>query len=999
MTASIVVNTYNRARSLERLLPSLDHLEGVRFEVVVVNGPSTDDTEAVLARYSDRLKIARCPTANLSRSRNIGIAAAAGDVVVFIDDDALPGDVEWLRNLVDVFERDGDARIGAAGGASIHRDTDWSEFSGGWTSNYAEQIFTDQDLPTDVDGSSASGSRRARSSADPVRWCRRTVGNNSAFRRAALVEIGGFDERFRYYLDEADVCLRLVRAGYEVVYLHNSPVRHYPATSPLGAPFIRDRRLIARSDTYYCLKNGADLWPRRLVETLRRAPHKHFVRELRNLVTEGRITGSDLWRLRGRWLQGLAEGLALGLFASRATRLTPATPPPLRAFPRSAADGRLSICLLSRRLPPDPHAGGIGRYTYDLARGLHQLGHRVTIITESEVVTRREGLGFEVVGVRPAAPVSGLTQTPILAQNLSYADAVLARLERLSAERGPFDVVHASNWGIDALGVAQRGAQPLALMLVTPLECVIAAEGWAVSLDLAANIELDQWLVEHATRVCAPSTGVLASYASRTGWSRRSIQTVPLGIVCQPPVDRETRARRRLLFVGRLERRKGIHVLLEVLPRLLERHPEWQCDLVGDTSVLAEPGVTFESRFREEHAGASWSERVAFHGAVSDQDVQAFYRDADLFVAPSLYESFGLIYQEAMQYGVPVVGCRVGGVPEVVSHDEEGLLVPAGDAAALEGALDRLMSDDETRRRMGARAETTVRGHGSHLALAGRMVVEYRAAIAAHPTARRSVTASAAIGAWPSVVDAGLGVLEAAPPTRGLGLAFRASAALAHGAHSEAAELIAAALGVSAHPEYFATAVEVALADGDTARALELAVRGFRATRDDSDVCLAFAAAIVQAGGPGSIVVEGWEAWRELRVSTWPARLFAAALTAIRTGRDLTAIVLLETSLEAALSDPVLNAQALYHLGSALKRQGRSRDARECFAQVVAGDGLALLPPPVRAALRFHLGELELHENRPAASIEQFEACLALNPGHGRARSLLAEAAAAADAA
>ena len=62
MTASIIVNTYNRARSLERLLPSLDHLDGVRFEVVVVNGPSTDDTDVVLARHADRLKVARCPT-------------------------------------------------------------------------------------------------------------------------------------------------------------------------------------------------------------------------------------------------------------------------------------------------------------------------------------------------------------------------------------------------------------------------------------------------------------------------------------------------------------------------------------------------------------------------------------------------------------------------------------------------------------------------------------------------------------------------------------------------------------------------------------------------------------------------------------------------------------------------------------------------------------------------------------------------------------------------
>ena len=273
--------------------------------------------------------------------------------------------------------------------------------------------------------------------------------------------------------------------------------------------------------------------------------------------------------------------------------------------------------------------------------------------------------------------------------------------------------------------MAQRGVLPLALMLVTPLECVIQSEGWDVTLDLSANIELDQWTVEHATRVCAPSTGVLGSYVSRAGWSGRTVHTVPLGIVCQPPAIRQARAgRRRLLFVGRLERRKGIHVLLEVLPRLLERHPDWQCDLVGDRSILAAPGVTFESVFSEQHAGAAWGDRLVFHGTLPDRDVQGFYRDADLFVAPSLYESFGLIFQEAMQYGVPVVGCREGGVPEVVSHEEHGLLVPAGDTRALEAALDRLMSDDALRAQMGARAEADVRARGSHLALARRMVIE-----------------------------------------------------------------------------------------------------------------------------------------------------------------------------------------------------------------------------------------------------------------------------------
>ena len=881
MAASVIVNTYNRARSLERLLPSLEHLTGVRFEVVIVNGPSTDDTDRVLDRYHGRVKIARCPTANLSRSRNIGIAAAAAEVVVFIDDDALPAEVTWLSQLVDVFERDGDGQVGASGGASIHRDTAWCEFEGGWTSDYAEQSFTERSRPL---------------GEDPARWYRRTVGNNSAFRRSALVAIGGFDERFRYYLDEADVCLRLARSGYRTVYLENCPVRHYAAVSPLGQPFIRDRRLIAVSDTYFCLKNGNDRLPRRIFETLRRAPRKHFVRELRGLAEEGRISTAKVWRLRFDWLRGVVQGLVLGLLAPRATARLHASPVPLQPFGLQHPDRKLSICLLSRKIPPDPHAGGIGRYTYDLARGLHQLGHRVTVMTEHATPLQHHGLKFQIAGVPPGSPPKDLRRTPVLASNLGYAESVFARYRQLVADEGPFDVVHATNWGIDALGLAQRDTAPLVVMLVTPLERVISAEGWDVSLDLAANIHLDQWLVERATRVCAPSSGVRASYLARAGWDGRIIHRVPLGISRQPGHAGRRHPRRRILFVGRLERRKGIHVLLEVIPSLLDRHPDWQCDLVGDASLPAGPGETFESQFRQRHAGARWNDRVTFHGVVDEAALHSFYRDADLFVAPSLYESFGLIYLEAMQYGVPVIGCRVGGVPEVVQDEGCGLLVPANNPAALEVALERLVSDDALRHRLGARAVEMVEARGSYLSFAERMIAEYRAAIASRKTDHHAAVMESDTT---SVPEAALTVLDQGSTPKGLGLAVRAGAAFEDGAGSEAADLVAAALGVSKHPEYYAMAVDIALTDGDDLRATDLAKRGFEATRDDSDACLLFAATLIHTSSGHPIGIAGWNDWWQQNADVWPARLLRGALGSIRAGHDRSAIVLLSASLTA----------------------------------------------------------------------------------------------------
>ncbi len=962
LTASIVINTFNRARHLERLLPSVDRLDG-GCEVVVVNGPSTDDTETVLACYADRIKVARCPVPNLSRSRNIGIQAAAGDVVVFIDDDALPGDERWLARLLAAFAAGLPGRVGAAGGPSLHKDGDWPEFAGGWTSDYGEQRFSAEPAPAG-DG-----------------WTPRTVGNNSAFLRSALVAIGGFDERIPYYLDEADVCVRLERAGYRIVHVPDAPVRHYPAPSPIGPPFIRNRRLIAQSDTYYALKNGRHGRWRRLWTTLRLAPRKHFVTEVRGLVADGRLTPAEARAIRWQWLRGVVAGLGLGLLASRRLALTSAQPPAFVPFECPRAGRVQSFALVARRLPPDPQAGGVGRYTADLARGLFELGHRVTLITESETPLSRLGLGFEIAGVRPGATEPGWTETPVLASNLAFAAAVAEYVRARQAGPAPFDAVHATNWGFEGYGVAAWGGCPLALMLVTPLESVMAAEQWPGSVDLTANLQLDQWTIDAADRVCAPSSRVVATYARRADWSHRPVYPVALGTVPATGTPRQRRQGRRLLFVGRLERRKGIDVLLEVLPRLLERHGDWSCEVVGNDTVPAAPGITFKSRFLSQHAGAAWLPRIEFAGAVADSELARRYARADLFVAPSRFESFGLIYLEAMQHGVPVVGTAVGGVPEVVSDGVDGLLVPPGEADALAEALDRLMSDHDLRLRLGDAARQSLATR-THLAMAERMVGEYRAAIAAHAHRSRAVDAT------PLAAHA-LARLEESPATRGLSLTTRAVAAHASGEHEAAAALIAEALGHGARPDYYALAIEVALG-GAAGEPVAMAARGFAATRDLSEACLAAAAVLLAA--PCAAPPTGWEAWLVAHEARLAEHFLGAATSAVRASRDRTAVLLLEACHERSAAVPRVEAQAAFHLGSALKRLGRTVDARARLDALVTTGGLAHLEAAMRAAVHFHRGDLALAAGDAGAACDALNECLSLMPGHGRARQRLGDA-------
>jgi hypothetical protein len=140
--------------------------------------------------------------------------------------------------------------------------------------------------------------------------------------------------------------------------------------------------------------------------------------------------------------------------------------------------------------------------------------------------------------------------------------------------------------------------------------------------------------------------------------------------------------------------------------------------------------VTYGARFAAAHASAAWRDRVRFHGAVSDDALRRFYASCDVFVAPSLFESFGLIYLEAMQYGKAVVGCRTGGVPEVVEDGVDGMLVAPDDPEGLHTTLSRLMHDPVLRRRLGEAGARRVGERANHRAMAARMEGVYRETIA-----------------------------------------------------------------------------------------------------------------------------------------------------------------------------------------------------------------------------------------------------------------------------
>ncbi|WP_459861012.1 glycosyltransferase family 4 protein [Hydrogenophilus hirschii] len=165
-----------------------------------------------------------------------------------------------------------------------------------------------------------------------------------------------------------------------------------------------------------------------------------------------------------------------------------------------------------------------------------------------------------------------------------------------------------------------------------------------------------------------------------------------------------------------VEQRGAIEALAPQYP-----HVHWR--LVGNDRLPhpEQPDTTYRDDFLARHRGQPWLQRVQFQGEVDDAALLAAYRACDLLVAPSRYESFGLIYVEAMRAGKPCIGGADGGGGEIITPDI-GLAVPTDDPAPLMEALRRLITDAALRQRMGQRARQHYLQQYAEHAFAKRML-------------------------------------------------------------------------------------------------------------------------------------------------------------------------------------------------------------------------------------------------------------------------------------
>jgi phosphatidylinositol alpha-mannosyltransferase len=165
------------------------------------------------------------------------------------------------------------------------------------------------------------------------------------------------------------------------------------------------------------------------------------------------------------------------------------------------------------------------------------------------------------------------------------------------------------------------------------------------------------------------------------------------------PIRELCDGRPNVLFVGRLEKRKGLSYLLRAWARVHDAVPQARLVVVGGGG-----GLQHYRKFVEERL----SDDIVFTGQVSDEELPRYYQTADVYCAPSTGgESFGIVLLEAMAAARPIVTTSIAGYRDVVTHDREGLLVPPKDAGALADALVRVLRDRALQARLGETGRRT----------------------------------------------------------------------------------------------------------------------------------------------------------------------------------------------------------------------------------------------------------------------------------------------------
>ncbi|MDP6043699.1 MAG: glycosyltransferase family 4 protein [Dehalococcoidales bacterium] len=348
------------------------------------------------------------------------------------------------------------------------------------------------------------------------------------------------------------------------------------------------------------------------------------------------------------------------------------------------------------------HPGGVVNHISCLEQQLTRMDHEVKIIAPASKAISTFGDRFIPVGKPRPVPVSGsiarITLSPWLSSRIK---------EILGREK--FDIIHLH--------------EPLMPMLCTsvlrhsqtPNVGTFHASGgkpWYSFGTPIGRLLLKKWADKLDGKTAVSQ--VAMEYVSKHFPGDYTI--TPNGVDCEHfspeaiPIEEFNDGKLNIVFIGRLEKRKGLDYLIEAYRQIKPEIPDSRLIIVGPGTRLRRK---YEKRIRRNRL-----EDVVFIGYTTYDDLSRYYKTADVVCCPATgQESFGIVLIEAMAVGKPIIASDIPGYNSVVTHGTEGLLVSPKNAAKLAEALTSLLPNESLRQQMGTRGRVKAQEYDwAHLA-------------------------------------------------------------------------------------------------------------------------------------------------------------------------------------------------------------------------------------------------------------------------------------------
>lgn len=419
-----------------------------------------------------------------------------------------------------------------------------------------------------------------------------------------------------------------------------------------------------------------------------------------------------------------------------------------RSFQRPG-EGPLAVGLVSPGWPLEAFPNGIVTYLDAVAPALRAAGHQATVLAMEVAPGLRDPQVHDVSRAQrerslPRRVLDGLCYRAAPEQaTRAMVRRALVETARRAAEAQALqllEVEESFGWG---WWLARALTLPVVVRLHGPWFLTAPMVGAPEDAAFRRRVRDEGRALAAASLVTAPADDVLRRTRTHYGLPLEQAAVVPNPVAPVAPGQRwrlQDCDQRQLLFVGRFDRLKGGDLVVEAFARVLRRVPDARLVMVGpDRGCADDQGRTWalEPFVRDRLPGALESGRVTWLGQQPFTALAALRRRALATVVCSRYENFPYTAIEAMALGCPVVAARVGGVPEIVAHGENGLLHLAGDAEDLAARLVELLERPELAARLGARAAADCERRYYPAVVVARLVELYRSTLERRAGGRR----------------------------------------------------------------------------------------------------------------------------------------------------------------------------------------------------------------------------------------------------------------------